>query len=70
MARKSKSVYSRIEETKNEIQQTEKVLQELNDELQTLFKEKDDLEMKKLFEHMKSNNLTLDKAMELLNLTQ
>ena len=70
MARKGKSVYERIEDKMEDIKSAEEVLKNLNDELQILLKEKDELEMRKLFEHMKANNLTLNKAMDLLNLTQ
>lgn len=67
MARKGKSVYERIEDKMEDIKSAEEVLQNLNDELQILLKEKDELEMRKLFEHMKANNLDINKAIDLLN---
>lgn len=60
MARKSKSVYERIEDKKVQIKEEEKRLKQLNIELKELFSEKDDLEMRQLFEYAKTNNITLD----------
>lgn len=60
MARKSKSVYERIEDKKVQIKEEEKRLKQLNTELKELFSEKDDLEMRQLFEYAKTNNITLD----------
>ena len=57
MARKSKSVYERIEEKLQDIKQAEELLATLNEELQTLNLEKDDLEMRQLLEAMKSKGL-------------
>lgn len=68
MARPSKkTVYERIEDKKNEIIKTEELLEKLNTELHVLYSEKDDLEMHQLLDLMKSNGLTIDKAVELLN---
>lgn len=63
MARKSKSVYERIEDKKLSIKETEELLVTLNNELQELCAEKDELEMKKLLEAMKSKGLTIDEAL-------
>lgn len=68
MARPTKkNVYERIEEKLNTIKETEELLVRLNEELQELYSERDKQEMEKLFELMKSNGLTLDKAAELLS---
>ena len=67
MARKPRlSVYERIVEKENEIKLAEETLAKLNEELQDLFKERDKLEMEKLFAMMKENGLTIDKALDLL----
>lgn len=63
MARKMKSVYERIEEKLQDIKETEKLLATQNEELQTLYLEKDDLEMRQLLEMMKSKGLTIDQAL-------
>lgn len=60
MARKSKSVYERIEDKKIQINEQEERLKQLNAELKELFSEKDDLEMRQLFEYTRTNNITLD----------
>lgn len=68
MARKPRtvSVYNRIEEKRLEINNAELVLAKLNEELQTLYDERDQIEMETLFKRMRENGLTLDKAIELL----
>ena len=58
-----KSVYERIEDKKQNIKETEELLATLNEELQTLYLEKDDLEMRQLLEMMKSKGLTIDQAL-------
>ena len=64
MARTSKkSVYERIEEKIQDIKNTEALLVLQNEELQTLYLEKDDLEMRQLLEMMKSKGLTIDQAL-------
>ena len=63
MAKKLKSVYERIEEKLQDIQETEKILATQKDELQTLYLEKDDLEMRQLLEMMKSKGLTINQAL-------
>lgn len=68
MARPNKkTVYERITEQQNKIHETEELLSKLNEELQELYKEKDNLEMVQLLNTMKTNGLTIDKAMKLLN---
>ena len=67
MARTSKkNVYERIEEQQNKILETEKLLEELNEELQLLYKEKDDLEMRQLLQQMKDCNLDIETALNRL----
>ena len=67
MARvKSKNVYERIEDKKENIREAEGTLKRLNEELQELLAEKDDLEMRQLLSQMKANNLDINKAMDLL----
>ena len=67
MARPSKkTVYERIEEQQNKIAETEKLLETLNEELQVLYAEKDDLEMRQLLQQMKENNLDIKTALEKL----
>ena len=63
MAKKLKSVYERIEEKLQDIKKTEELLALQNEELQTLYLEKDDLEMRQLLEMMKSKGLTIDQAL-------
>lgn len=63
MARKSKSVYERIEDKKQNIKETEDMLAQLNNELQELFTEKDELEMKLLLEAMKTKGLNINEAL-------
>ena len=69
MARKSKqqSVYERIEDKKQEIKELETLLELRNNELTLLYQEKDDLEMRQLFEQMKNNGLSIEKAIELIS---
>ena len=48
------------------IKQTEELLATQNKELEALYLEKDDLEMKQLLNMMKSKGLTIDQALTLL----
>lgn len=67
MARKStKSVYERIEEKKQNIKEVEEMLAQLNNELQELYSEKDDLEMRLLLSKVKESGLDIDEALKLL----
>lgn len=71
MARiKTKSVYERIQEKQDEILKTEEMLKTLNYELQELFQEKDDLEMRLLLQKVKEKKLDITKALDLLNIAQ
>lgn len=60
---KSKSVYERIEEKKQNIKEVEEMLVQLNNELQKLFAEKDQLEMELLLQAMKEKGLTINEAL-------
>ena len=68
MARKPKSVsvYERIEEKRLEINNAELVLAKLNEELQTLYAERDELQMRQLLQQMKDSNLDIQTALDLL----
>ena len=66
MARKSKSVYERIEETLSEIQLAEQRVVELKSLLQDLYNEKDDLEMRQTWAAIKNNGLTIEDMKKLL----
>lgn len=67
MARKSKSVYDRINDKKDEILEQEEYLKQLNEELNILYNEKDELEASILLKQLKANGLTIDQALQLLN---
>jgi hypothetical protein len=68
MARKpkNKSVYERIEETKSEISLTEQHLTELKSQLENLFAEKDDLEMRKIWTTIKGVGMTIEDVQKIL----
>ena len=63
MARKSKSVYERIDEKLQEKKEAEELLAKINEELQELNLEKDALEMKLLLEAMKSKGFNIEEAL-------
>ncbi|MGN1124680.1 MAG: hypothetical protein ACI4SM_00700 [Candidatus Gastranaerophilaceae bacterium] len=68
MARKpkNKSVYERIEETKSEISLTEQHLTELKSQLENLFAEKDDLEMRQTWQLLKDKGMTINDIQKML----
>ena len=68
MARKPKnlSVYERITDTLSSIESTEQQLAELKSQLQNLYKEKDDLEMRETWKAIKDNGLTIEDVQKLL----
>lgn len=66
MARKQKSVYERIEETKSEISLTEERLAQLKSHLVELESERDDLEMRQMWTAIKNNGLTIEDVQNLL----
>ena len=67
MARKSKSVYERIEETLSNIASTEQQLAELKSQLQNLYDEREDLEMRQIWAEIKNNGLTIQDVQKMLD---
>lgn len=63
MARKSKSVYEKIEAKKKEIQLTQEKLQNLTNELLELESEQDNLEMHQLLTAARSKGLNIEQAL-------
>lgn len=66
MARKPKDVYSRITEQKVQIKEAEDRLQTLNEELKALNKERDDLEMKQMFEAARERNVDVQQVINII----
>lgn len=66
MARKSKSVYERIEDTKSEITSTEQTLAQLKSQLVELEAERDDLEMRQTWQAIKENGLGIEDIKKIL----
>ena len=67
MARKTKlSIYEQIEAKQQAIKKTEELLQKLNTELESLYAQRDEFEMRQLFAKMREKNLSIEKATELL----
>lgn len=68
MPRKVKDVYERISTTQNKIDKHENEIKELKAKLVALNKEKDELEMNKLFDMAKENNMSIDDVVNAINL--
>ena len=68
MPRKQKDVYERISITENKINLLESQLKELRTKLTALNKEREELEMRKLFEYTKENNLSCDDVIRAVNM--
>lgn len=66
MARKTKDVYSRINEKLSKIDALQKQLTIENNELNELYKEKDDLEMRMIFDAVKECNLSAEEVIKLI----
>ena len=66
MARKSKSVYERIEETQSEIISTEQNLARLKSLLEELNAERDDLEMRQTWASIKEKGMSIEDVHKLL----
>ena len=66
MARKSKSVYERIAETKDDIVRLEQELVQAKAHLNELFQEKDDLEMRQAWAAIKEKGLGIEEVQKLL----
>ena len=68
MPRKQKDVYERISITENKINLLETQLKEQRTKLTALNKEREELEMRKLFEYTKENNLSCDDVIRAVNM--
>lgn len=68
MPRKQKSVYERIEITEKKIVELEAQLKEQRTKLIALNKEREGIEMRKLFEYTKENNLSCDDVIRAVNM--
>ena len=66
MARKSKSVYERIEETQSEIISVEQNLARLKSLLEELNAERDDLEMRQTWASIKEKGMSIEDVHKLL----
>ena len=67
MARKTKpTIYEQIESKQQAIKKTEELLRKLNTELESLYAQRDEFEMRQLFAKMREKNLSIEKATELL----
>ena len=64
--RRGKTVYERIEDTKNKIAAKEQELSELRMQLKTLEEERENLEMHQLFELIKNNGISFEQAKSIL----
>lgn len=64
--RRGKSVYERIEDTKNKIATKEQEVCELKIQLKTLEEERENLEMHQLFELIKNNGISFEQAKSIL----
>ena len=65
--RRSKTVYERITSKEAEIVAAQQKMEQLKVQLQTLHKEREELEMKKLFEAMKAKGMSLEDAIKKLS---
>ena len=68
MPRKQKDVYERISITEGKISQLEAQLKEQKTKLVALHKERESIEMKKIFEYTKENNLSCDDVIRAVNM--
>lgn len=71
MARTSKnmSIYDRLNKNEQDIISAENLLKQLKSERETLLQEKDDYEMRRMWEFVKEQNLSLDEAKKLITPT-
>ena len=67
--RRSKTVYERITSKEEEIVVAQQKVEQLKAQLQALHKEREELEMRKLFETMKSKGMSLEDAIKKLSST-
>ncbi len=68
MPRKQKDVYERISITENKINQLEAQLKEQRTKLVALNKEREEIEMRKIFEYTKENKLSCDDVIRAVNM--
>ena len=69
MARTSKnmSIYDKLDKNEQDIVSAETLLKQLKSEREILLKEKDDYEMRRMWEFVKEQNLSLDEAKKLIS---
>lgn len=69
MARTSKnvSIYDKLDKNEQDIVSAETLLKQLKSEREILLKEKDDYEMRRMWEFVKKQNLSLDEAKKLIS---
>lgn len=65
--RRNKTVYERITSKEEEIVAAQQKVEQLKSQLQNLHKEREELEMKKLFEAMKAKGMSLEDAIKKLS---
>lgn len=64
---KNNSIYDKLNKNEKDITSTENLLKRLKSEREELLKEKDDFEMRKIFNYVKENNMSFDEAMKALS---
>ena len=71
MARTSKnmSIYDKLNKNEQDIISAENLLKQLKSEREILLQEKDDYEMRRMWEFVKEQNLSLDEAKKLITPT-
>jgi len=68
MAKKvSKTVYENLEDNQNEINMVEESLSKLKEKRVELLQQKDDYEMRKMWESVKTKGISLDKFEEMIS---
>lgn len=69
MARTAKnvSIYDKLNKNEQDIISAENSLKQLKSEREILLKEKDDYEMRRMWEFIKEHNLSLDEAKKLIS---
>ena len=67
MPRKPKDIYSRIKEKEEQIERTKEKLSAYEKELLQLNKERESLEMTKIFSAAKEHNMSFEQVIELIS---
>lgn len=68
MPRKStKTVYEKINVLENKMAELEKELKESKTQLNALYKERDSLEMKKMFDYAREHKLSIEEVLKAMN---